>query len=142
MDYAIKNHKSTMLQSTGTQKLLTNYDQEFFTKLEPVLAEISTKSKGLASNLKDCIIKLQNSDRYERAAHGEIVTIAEKDLSGEEFEIFRKYVRLLRSCTIVCGQDCSRRFKELFLDFFSGTRLEIARQQYESSQNQKEKATT
>ncbi len=119
---------------------LAKYDDELFAKLEPVLAEISLKSKALASNLKECITRLQKSDRYLRAARGEILACKDSDLEGEEFEIFRKYVRLLRSCTIVCGHNCSKEFKELFLDFFSGSRLELAKS-YESGKNQKEETT-
>jgi hypothetical protein len=107
---------------------LKNYDQSFFYELEPVLDAISIKSNALASNLKDCIVQLQNSDRYLKAARGEQVAKRENELQGLEYDIFRKYVRLLRSCTIMCGQDLSRDFKELFLDFFSGTRLELAKQ--------------
>lgn len=121
------------------QKLLS-YDNEFYAKLEPVLEEIKVKSKALASNLKECIDKLKKSDRYLRAYRGEVVATKENELTGEEFEIFRKYVRLLRSCTIMCSQDSSKKFKELFLDFFNGTRLELAKS-YELSQNQKEKTS-
>jgi hypothetical protein len=42
--------------------------------------------------------------------------------------IFRKYVRLLRSCTIMCGHELSLEIKSLFLDFFSGTRLKLAQE--------------
>lgn len=105
-----------------------------------MLEEIRCQSKALASNLKECITRLQNSDRYQRAARGETIACKDSDLEGEEFEIFRKYVRLLRSCTIICGQNCSRDFKVLFLDFFSGSRLELAKS-YESGKNQKEKTT-
>ena len=106
---------------------LNSYDEEFFTSLEPVLTLISEKSQALASNLKDCIVQLQNSDRYLRAAQGKTVSNKEKELTGLEFDIFRKYVRLLRSCTIMCGLEASSKFKKLFLDFFSGKRLELAK---------------
>lgn len=105
---------------------LKNYDDGFYKRLEPVIQKISSKSKALASNLKDCIDKLRLSDRYLRANLQETVATKESDLDGEEFEIFRKYVRLLRSCTIMCGQDVSKEFKELFLEFFSGERLQLA----------------
>lgn len=117
---------------------LSTYDKDFYAKLEPVLSEIAGKSKALASNLKECIDRLSKSDRYLRAYRGEVVAIKEAELTGEEFEIFRKYVRLLRSCTIMCNQDCSKRFKELFLDFFSGKRLQLT---YELSKDQKEKTS-
>jgi hypothetical protein len=107
-------------------KKLEFYDHDFFFRLEPVLQKIASKSKALASNLKDCIEKLKASDRYLRAYNKQKVGIKESELSGEEFEIFRKYVRLLRSCTIMCGQENSKDFKELFLEFFSGARLEKA----------------
>jgi len=107
-------------------KKLEFYDQDFFLRLEPVIQQIAQKSKALASNLKDCINKLKASDRYLRAYHKQKVGIKESELVGEEFEIFRKYVRLLRSCTIMCGQENSKEFKELFLEFFSGARLELA----------------
>lgn len=55
------------------------------------------------------------------------MAIKESELSGEEFEVFRKYVRLLRSCTIMCGQDCSLNFKKIFIDFFAGDRLKLAK---------------
>lgn len=114
------------MKSTLLKQELENYDQDFYQKLEPVLEEIALKSKALASNLKDCIERLKISDRYWRAYQGENISIKEADLSGEEFEIFRKYVRLLRSCTIMCGQESSFKFKTLFMDFFAGTRLELA----------------
>ena len=104
------------------------YDAEFYKNLSLVVDEISLKSKALASNLKQCIDRLRDSDRYLRAFQGLPVAIKDAELEGDEFEIFRKYVRLLRSCTIMCGQETSRNFKELFLDFFSGTRLELAKQ--------------
>jgi hypothetical protein len=107
---------------------LSEYDSNFFENLGPVLEKISKKSKALSSNLKDCIIKLQNSDRYLRAYRQEKIPIKESELEGEEFEIFRKYVRLLRSCTIMCGQDCSNEYKKLFIEFFSGTRLKLAQE--------------
>lgn len=103
------------------------YDKEFYSKLQIVLDEIALKSKALASNLKECIERLKYSDRYLRAYLGQNPSIKEAELVGEEFDIFRKYVRLLRSCTIISGHDCSGRFKELFLDFFAGKRLEIAK---------------
>lgn len=104
------------------------YDEDFYKNLSLVVDEISLKSKALASNLKQCIDRLRDSDRYLRAFQGLPVAIKDADLEGDEFEIFRKYVRLLRSCTIMCGQETSKKFKELFLDFFSGTRLELAKQ--------------
>ncbi len=75
------------------------------------------------------------SDRYLRAYRGENIAIKESDLIGEEFDIFRKYVRLLRSCTIMCGQESSKKFKDLFMDFFSGTRLDLARNLNGTSKN-------
>jgi len=108
-------------------KKLEVYDLDFYCRLEPVLQKISLKSKALASNLKDCIEKLKASDRYLKAQNQEKVGIKESELEGEEFETFRKYVRLLRSCTIMCGQESSKEFKELFLEFFSGKRLELAK---------------
>ncbi len=104
------------------------YDSDFYNKLQIVTDEISLKSKALASNLKECIDRLRDSDRYLRAFQGLPVATKDSDLDCDEFEIFRKYVRLLRSCTIMCGQETSRKFKELFIDFFSGTRLELAKQ--------------
>ena len=112
---------------TKLNQELTDYDEKFFSDLEPVLKLISEKSQALSSNLKDCIVQLQNSDRYLRAYRGEEISNKEKELSGTEFDIFRKYVRLLRSCTIMCGQDASAEFKKYFLDFFSGARLELAK---------------
>lgn len=108
-------------------KQLEEYDENFFVRLEPVLIEISKKSHALASNLKDCIVQLQKSDRYLRAFQGEDVSNKESELTGLEFDIFRKYVRLLRSCTIMCGQETTSQFKPFFLEFFSGTRLELAK---------------
>lgn len=109
-------------------KKLLDYDSKFFTSLEPVLEDISKKSQALASNLKDCIVQLQKSDRYLRAYQDEFVSNKESELTGLEFDIFRKYVRLLRSCTIMCGHEITSRFKPLFLDFFSGNRLKIAKE--------------
>mgnify|MGYP007107469026 CR=1 FL=1 len=106
---------------------LNSYDESFFRSLEPVLTKMSEKSQALASNLKDCIVQLQNSDRYLRAYQGEKVSNKESELTGIEFDIFRKYVRLLRSCTIMCGQEVSAQYKPFFLDFFSGERLELAK---------------
>ncbi len=114
---------------------LSDYDEEFYRKLEIVLTEIAIKSKALASNLKECLDRFRLSDRYLRAAHGEAVACKESELQGEEFDIFRKYVRLLRSCTIMCGQESSKQFKELFMDFFSGTRLDLATKLYVPRQN-------
>ncbi len=109
-------------------KELFIYDQSFFRSLEPILLEISKKSNALASNLRDCVLQLQKSDRYLRAYRGEEVFNREKDLSGLEFDIFRKYVRLLRSCTIMCSNEISMQYKSLFLEFFSGKRLELAKE--------------
>lgn len=108
-------------------KQLEKYDQEFFLRLEPVLADIAKKSQALASNLKDCVVQLQNSDRYLRAYQGESVSVKESELSGLEFDIFRKYVRLLRSCTIMCGHEVTARFKPLFLEFFLGKRIDLVK---------------
>jgi hypothetical protein len=108
-------------------KELNDYDEKFFLSLEPVLNNIARKSNALASNLKDCINQLQNSDRYLRAYQGKEVANKENELTGLEFDIFRKYVRLLRSCTIMCGQEYSLEFKNKFLEFFSGERLELAK---------------
>lgn len=121
---------------------LVDYDSRFFEALEPVLETMREGSKALAANLKDCIIKLQESDRYLRASRGETVAVKEADLTGEEFEIFRKYVRLLRSCTIMCGHEVTSEYKKLFIDFFSGTRLKLAielGQENGISKDQKEK---
>jgi hypothetical protein len=103
------------------------YDKKFFAELEPVLELIAQRSQALASNLKDCIVQLQKSDRYLRAFQGETVSNKESELTGLEFDIFRKYVRLLRSCTIMCGHDVSKQFKTHFLDYFSGKRVELAK---------------
>ena len=108
-------------------KALKDYDDEVYSKLEPVLEEMREKSNALASNLKRCFDKFRQTDRYLRAFKGEEVAIKEKELKEEEFMIFREYVRLLRSCTIMCGNETSKKFKELFIDFFSGKRLELAR---------------
>ena len=116
-----------MKQEQLNQKL-AEYDSKFFGSLEIVLEKIAQKSKALASNLKECVIRLQNSDRHLRAAQGEEIAIKDSDLSGDEFEIFRKYVRLLRSCTIMCGHEISNEYKKLFIDFFSGTRLKLSRE--------------
>ena len=115
------------MQIDELNKKLYTYDESFFEALEPVLSLISEKSNALASNLKDCIVQLQDSDRYLKAYKGETVSNKESDLTGNEFDIFRKYVRLLRSCTIMCGHETSAQFKTLFLDFFSGKRLELAK---------------
>lgn len=114
------------LESLNTN-LGNAYDKNFYENLQIVLDEISLKSKALASNLKECIDRLRDSDRYLKAYMGQAVPTKDSDLEGEEFEIFRKYVRLLRSCTIMCGQETSKRFKDLFMDFFAGKRLELAR---------------
>ena len=108
-------------------KKLAIYDAEIMKDLEPILLDIAKSSKALASNLKSCFTDIANTDRYLRAYKGDSVGIEEKDFTEEEFNIFRKYVRLLRSCTIMCGQDLSFRYKTLFIDFFMGKRLEIAR---------------
>ena len=104
---------------------LKAYDDEIYEKLEPVLEKISENSKALASNLKSCFTEIAESDRYLRAYNGEEIAIKEKDLREDEFMIFRKYVRLLRSCTIMCGGDVSDKFKKLFIDFFMGERLSL-----------------
>ncbi len=106
--------------------LENQYDKNFYQDLQSVLDEISLKSKALASNLKECIDRLRDSDRYLKAYMGQVVPTKESELEGEEFEIFRKYVRLLRSCTIMCGPEVSVQFKEIFLDFFGGSRLQRA----------------
>lgn len=108
-------------------KALSKYDEEIYAKLDLVLSQISLRSNALASNLKDCFNQLRLSDRYLRAYNGEEVPILEQDLREEEFMIFRKYVRLLRSSTILCGHESSKEIKELFLDFFSGSRLKLAK---------------
>ncbi|MCE2928104.1 MAG: hypothetical protein LW817_00550 [Candidatus Caenarcaniphilales bacterium] len=113
---------------------LAKYDEKFFAELAPILEIIKQKSKALASNLLDCIIQLQKSDRYLKASQGFNVAIKESDLKDQEFEIFRKYVRLLRSCTIICDQETSGKFKTLFWDFFAGARLVIA-QKHANSKN-------
>lgn len=107
---------------------LKSYDDKVFQDLEPVLEEISKKSKALASNLKNCFTEIALSDRYLRAYNGDDVAIEEKDLKEDEFMIFRKYVRLLRSCTIMCGGELSNSYKKLFIDFFMGKRLSLARE--------------
>lgn len=107
---------------------LHDYDARIISELEPILDEISKNSKALASNLKACFTDIAKTDRYLRAYNGEAVGIQEKDFTEEEFNIFRKYVRLLRSCTIMCSNDLSAKFKKLFLDFFMGTRIELAKQ--------------
>ncbi|NQY81086.1 MAG: hypothetical protein HRT47_12340 [Candidatus Caenarcaniphilales bacterium] len=107
---------------------LKSYDDRVFQDLEPVLEEISKNSKALASNLKSCFTEIALSDRYLRAYNGEEVAIKEKELKEGEFMIFRKYVRLLRSCTIMCGGELSDRYKKLFIDFFMGERLSLARE--------------
>lgn len=89
---------------------------------------MSLKSKALASNLKECFIKFQNSNRYLDAYLGKKVAMKESELDGDDFETFRKYVRLLRSCTIMCGQELSGKYKKLFIDFYAGKRLELARE--------------
>jgi hypothetical protein len=106
---------------------LADYDQETELKLAPILEKISVNSKALASNLKEGFTKLKYSDRYVRAARGEAVGIKESDYTPEEFEIFRKYVRLLRSCTIMCGGELSAQLKKLFIDYFLGQRLRLAK---------------
>lgn len=107
---------------------LQEYDNQVMSDLKPILEEISKNSKALASNLKACFTDIAKTDRYLRACKGEFVGLEEKDFTEEEFQIFRKYVRLLRSCTIMCGNDLSARYKKIFLDYFSGRRLELARE--------------
>jgi hypothetical protein len=114
---------------------LRDYDEKIYRELEPILSEIASKSKALASNLKECLDRLKASDRYLRAYKGESIAVKENELSGEEFDIFRKYVRLLRSCTIMCGQESSKKFKDIFMDFFSGTRLELAKELHVTSKD-------
>lgn len=114
---------------------LRDYDENIYRELEPVLSEIASKSKALASNLKECLDRLRASDRYLRAYRGENIATKESELNGEEFDIFRKYVRLLRSCTIMCGQESSKQFKDIFMDFFSGTRLTLAKELHVTSQD-------
>lgn len=123
---------------------LQDYDSKFFEKLEPVLEKIAAKSKALASNLKECITKLQENDRYLRASQNQEIATKESELTGEEFDIFRKYVRLLRSCTIMCGHEVSNEYKKLFIDFFSGTRLKLARDiggEYGTCKNEEKEAS-
>lgn len=114
---------------------LKAYDENIYREVEVVLNEIGSKSKALASNLKECLERLAASDRYLRAYHGDDIATKESELKGEEFDIFRKYVRLLRSCTIMCGQESSKKFKDLFMDFFSGTRLTLAKELHVTSQD-------
>jgi hypothetical protein len=116
-----------MIDKDTLDLLLADYDQRFFTELEPVLTEIALKSKALASNLRRCLTKFRDTERYLKAYLGEPVTAKEAELEGEEFMIFREYVRLLRSCTIMCGNETSARFKKFFLEFFAGKRLELAK---------------
>lgn len=70
--------------------------------------------------------KIRETNRYLNAYNGQAAAMKEKDLPEDEFMIFREYVRLLRSCTIMCGKDVSEKFKEIFVDFFFGTRIELA----------------
>jgi len=107
---------------------LQEYDNQVMADLEPILEDIAKQSKALASNLKACLTDIAKTDRYLRACRGEFVGMEEKDFSEEEFQIFRKYVRLLRSCTIMCGNDLSARYKRIFLDYFSGKRLKLAKE--------------
>jgi len=86
------------------------------------------KSKALAANLERCFTKFRDSDRYLRAYKGEAVACQEKELAQDEFMIFREYVRLLRSCTIMCGIETSQQYKKLFMDFFGGRRLDLAKE--------------
>lgn len=81
----------------------------------------------MASNLKRCIEKFRLTDRYLRAAQGQEVALKEKELEAEEFLIFREYVRLLRSCTIMCGKELSEEYRGLFWEFFAGRRLDLAK---------------
>lgn len=106
---------------------LKDYDDKIMAELEPILEEMAKHSKALASNLRSCFTDIAQSDRYLRAFNGEPVGVQEKDFTEEEFNIFRKYVRLLRSCTIMCGNDLSARYKKLFIDFFMGERLTKAK---------------
>ena len=106
---------------------LKDYDEDFFKRLDPVLDKISEKSQALASSLKKTITNFRETDRYLKASNGENVAILEKELTEREFMIFREYVSLLRSCTIMCGHDQSEEFKNLFKEFFSGERLERAK---------------
>ncbi len=89
---------------------------------------MAEKSKALAANLRRCFTKFKDSDRYLRAYRGETVAVLEKELTQDEFMTFREYVRLLRSCTIMCGKELSLEYKKLFMDFFSGRRLDLARE--------------
>lgn len=89
---------------------------------------MAEKSKALAANLRRCFTKFRDSDRYLRAYRGEAVSVLEKELTQDEFMTFREYVRLLRSCTIMCGKELSLDYKKLFIDFFSGRRLDLARE--------------
>lgn len=107
---------------------LKEYDRAIFEQLDLILEKVSEKSKALASNLKRCLTKMRDTDRYLRAFYNQPVAIKENELTGEEFLIFREYVRLLRSCTIMCGPEASAQFKKLFLDFFAGARVELARE--------------
>ncbi len=127
-----------MISNDQLNLFLKSYDDELYRELEPILEKIRLKSKALASNLQECFISMAATTRYLRAANGESVGMKDSDLLPEEFMPFRKYVRLLRSCTILLGNEISKEFKELYMDFTFGKRLELARD-YGTGENQKEK---
>lgn len=115
--------------------LLIDYDQRIFDELEPIIEEIALNSKALAVSLKSCFVEITKTDRYLKFYRGEEVAMSDKELEGDEFMIFRKYVRLLRSCTIMCGNQLSLKYKKVFLDFFMGERLQLARKFREISKS-------
>ncbi len=124
---------------TTLNLLLRDYDAKIFAELEPVLVQMRLKSNALAANLQRCFTKFRDTDRYLRAYQGEILSSSEKELTQDEFMVFREYVRLLRSCTIMCGKEVSGQYKKLFMDFFAGRRLDLARELggHEASSKQK-----
>jgi len=81
---------SLVANISDLNKLLAEYDAKFNQDLQVVLDEISLKSKALASNLKECLERLYNSERYLNAYQGKQIAMREADLSGEEFD---KHVR-------------------------------------------------
>ncbi len=125
-----------MLDINKLNHSLQAYDDEVFAELEPVLDSIALRSKALASNLRRCFTKIRDNDRYLRAYQGEQVSCQEKNFSEAEFMIFREYVRLLRACTIACGKELSEKYKQLFMDFFNGKRLDLAKQLGETHEAQ------
>jgi len=115
---------------------LQNFDEQIDQDLVPVWQEVSKHSKALVNSLKDCFVQARKSQRFEyiyelaktdkNLSPEEITKKATEKYSEQDFMLFRKYVRLLRACTLSAGGECSKKIKESFKRTFFTERLYLA----------------